>query len=617
MWKPPIVNTGNWLLGAAPFLLLAAAIRLWNFGQMPLMNDELSALSRLDFSTLSQLIAGGVAPDAHPALVQVFLWIWVGAFGTEAWVVRLPFLLMALAAIAILYRLAYAAFGKNTANLAGAMLAASQLVVVFSLQARPYASGMLICSALAWVWYKIVFVQNRSIQLHFWFALLIALSVYNHYFSGLLGVFIWFSGLVFYPNISLKNYIGAAVVSFVLFLPHLSVSLVQLQYKGIGSWLRPPKEDFLYEWFLSSVNYSSAAVGLILMLLAYSVYKQSHKLNRRATATALVFLVWFFLVFALGYAYSKVVDPLLHHGALFFATPFFIIGLAYFITPAKLGGKIAPWVMAALLLIALVRERKHYEVMHLQPYSTTWSQLKNLEGKNKTTLAVVNQTPGYLDFYGNTDTLEFPVINIAEDPKSNATLMKSIVDADAAIFYTDGRNGALVSGAMEIYPAAERLNGFTHSGYTFRKKGSFDVERKEINRSTASVVSASEFIDIFKVKLDTFEISFADELSGMIRFANAPVDDVHLVFSFEKSDAKVSWSGPTYSANGFEYQGDYLLPHQVLLWDAFITPREMNGVELKIYIWNPNLKPLEIKGWEVHKLKGNPNLYGQFLRRPK
>ncbi|MFN2424401.1 MAG: hypothetical protein ABR572_11580, partial [Cryomorphaceae bacterium] len=66
-----------------PFLILAAALRLWNFGEMPFINDELSALQRTDFPDLAGLIKHGVAPDAHPALTQVFLWIWVQLFGTD------------------------------------------------------------------------------------------------------------------------------------------------------------------------------------------------------------------------------------------------------------------------------------------------------------------------------------------------------------------------------------------------------------------------------------------------------------------------------------------------------------------------------------------------------
>ena len=80
-------------------ILIGAALRIFAMVHFGFMHDELSAVSRLRFSTFHDLIQYGVKPDGHPALVQVFLWLWAQCFGTAEWVLRLPFLLSGIAII--------------------------------------------------------------------------------------------------------------------------------------------------------------------------------------------------------------------------------------------------------------------------------------------------------------------------------------------------------------------------------------------------------------------------------------------------------------------------------------------------------------------------------------
>ena len=58
------------------------------------MHDELSALSRLQYDNIYDVVKYGVMlGDTHPAGVQVFLYYWIKFGGTsEVWV-KLPFIL--------------------------------------------------------------------------------------------------------------------------------------------------------------------------------------------------------------------------------------------------------------------------------------------------------------------------------------------------------------------------------------------------------------------------------------------------------------------------------------------------------------------------------------------
>ena len=48
-------------------LALALLLRGWRLWDLPFMHDEISALLRLRFTSFRELIAQGVAIDAHPA----------------------------------------------------------------------------------------------------------------------------------------------------------------------------------------------------------------------------------------------------------------------------------------------------------------------------------------------------------------------------------------------------------------------------------------------------------------------------------------------------------------------------------------------------------------------
>ena len=56
-------------------LLVASTLRLYNVFDLQYTYDELSAVDRLRFDSFSELITKGVMIDAHPALVQVWMYL--------------------------------------------------------------------------------------------------------------------------------------------------------------------------------------------------------------------------------------------------------------------------------------------------------------------------------------------------------------------------------------------------------------------------------------------------------------------------------------------------------------------------------------------------------------
>jgi hypothetical protein len=609
----------NWLLYALPFFILAAALRFWDFGNMPFTNDELSAWNRLNHPDLHSLIKLGIEPDAHPALTQVFLWIWTSAFGDAEWVVKLPFVLMSLGAFLICFQLAYRIYGRGAAMLTGVLLAGSQVVLVFSTVARPYASGMLICAALVWYWYRIVFEGSQKYSTHLLFAVTISLSVYNHYFSGLMGIMVWFSGLLYWRKLDLKKYLGSALLALILFLPHLPTSLIQVSRGGIGGadgWLAKPKPDFAMEWWLSLFNYNwilTIAGSLLLLFSIISAIRSKSSANKAGVH----FTTWFVLILAISYTYSHFVNPLLHHGTIFFATPFLIVAITGSL-PANKFSYLFGMGFTILLLWSLVTERKHFDVAYRQPYARTAAHLSDLSGKSGKIFALIHQEPQYMAYYLHSDTLPYAALNTHQKNYTVADEIRAMLHNDADVFYTDGRNGALVYAAHLIYPNYTRYEGFLFSGFHFRKEGALEQPLYHtLSANTDTLITQAEFVDVLTLDLTAGNVSFGDEIGAAVRFAEKPAnDDVHLVFDLRKNGESIHWSSGKPSNNEYMHNHEFHIVHQLLLWDTFTAPKQMNGAELKIYIWNPGKTTIKINGGRADKLEANPNYYGLLTRRP-
>ena len=87
-------------------MIVAAVLRFYNYFEIPFTHDEFSALFRTNFPDFQTLIDQGVKVDGHPAGVQVFLYYWVQLFGIHEWSIKLPFTLMGIASVYLMYLIA-------------------------------------------------------------------------------------------------------------------------------------------------------------------------------------------------------------------------------------------------------------------------------------------------------------------------------------------------------------------------------------------------------------------------------------------------------------------------------------------------------------------------------
>lgn len=349
-------------------LLLAAILRFWEYGDIPYTHDEFSALFRTDFTSFSDLLEYGVRPDGHPAGIQVFLYYWVQWFGAEEWVVKLPFTLMGLGSLVLVYHTAKCWFTDTSALLTMAVMAVCQYHVMYSVIARPYISGLFFTSALVYCWTLLVQrPQYRFWQVGLGFVIFATLSAYNHHFSLLFATLVGVSGLFFVRRAYLWRYVALGVLAVVLYVPHLQIFFYQLQHKGVGGWLAKPGDDWLWVYVRYIFHYDYVFLGLVLgVILSGYVFWRNRSFPIHYI---LLSFLWFILPFAIGFFYSREVSAVLQYSVLLFSFPYLLFLIFGHFRELKVGTNI---VLVLLFLsvgsFTLVHDRDHYAVTYKSHY---------------------------------------------------------------------------------------------------------------------------------------------------------------------------------------------------------------------------------------------------------
>ncbi len=145
----------------APWLLVvvvaaALAVRLHGLRERTLIQAEAYA-PRIDYPewcenpyprvTLADTLRSVASDDKHPPAYYVLLWLWTGAFGTGIGSLRLPSVLLGVATILGLYRLARRDHGGGIALFAAALLSANCVHIFYSQIARMWVPATLLAVA--------------------------------------------------------------------------------------------------------------------------------------------------------------------------------------------------------------------------------------------------------------------------------------------------------------------------------------------------------------------------------------------------------------------------------------------------------------------------------------
>ena len=313
-------------------LCVGVAMRFYHFSEWSLTNDELSALSRLQFDNLSSVIENGVRlDDMHPMGVQVFLWYWTKLFGMTPFTVRLPFVILGCLSLGLFYFIAKDWIGTNRALIALSIFACSQFPILYSQLARPYSPGLFFSLLFVLAWSKIV-IQKENSKPTFtkWNLLLViggAGAMYSHYFSFLFVGLVGLAGLIFIKeNKTRLYYLLAGLLMFLLYIPNANVFITHFSVGGLGGdggWLGPPGKYAMAEFLFYSLNNDwLLLIYLLVIVLAALLLNKFDLANRKMFFLSLVLGL---LPVLIAYFYSIVKNPVFQYSILVFGYPLIII----------------------------------------------------------------------------------------------------------------------------------------------------------------------------------------------------------------------------------------------------------------------------------------------------
>ena len=358
---------------------IAALLRLWKLGQVPFMHDEFSALLRTRFDNLHDFIQQGIMPDSHPLGVQVFLWGWVKIFGWSEFWVKLPFALMGIGSVYLIYLVGKQWFNRKVGLFSAAFFAVSQFTVFYSQLARPYAAGLFLILLMAWFWHKIVFeVKKPTMGVYVGFTLSTWACSMIQYFSIAQAGLMFLTGLLFLPKERRKAYWMSGLAAVLLFSPTLPIFYQQLFVSGsIGGWLSAPTSMFWLDFLYYTMNYSQLFVFAAIVIILLPVLL--NRRDRSKNPLRWVGLAWFLIIYLIAFGYSLLREPILQRSTLIFSYPFFVI-VAFSLFKNH---TLSPWqnaMVVAVILFAgttsLVMNRQHYDLMYHQGFDQIAAEMQ-------------------------------------------------------------------------------------------------------------------------------------------------------------------------------------------------------------------------------------------------
>ncbi len=604
------------LLGVV--ILVAAVLRLWKLGQVPFMHDEFSALLRTRFDNFHDFVQQGVMPDSHPIGVQAFLWLWVKVFGwSELWV-KLPFALMGIGSIYLIYIIGQQWFNRKVGLFSAAFFAVSQFTVFYSQLARPYSAGLFFVLLMAVFWYKVVFGTKTTTKDYVGFALSAWACSLIQYFSIAQAGLIFLTGLFFLPKERRKAYWLSGIAAVVLFAPTLPIFYQQLFVSGsIGGWLAEPKSTFLLDFIQYTMNYSMLfmfAVGIVI-LLPLILGKRS-KLRQPLRWAG---IAWFVIIFAIAFIYSLKREPIIQHSTLIFSYPFVII-VAFSLFGTR---TLSPWqtalVVAAILFVgttSLIMERRHYDLMYHQGYDQIAAEMQQDKEQygDKIQFATRTEIGEAAEFYQTKTNVENRIVynrysNLGE---FNDWLSEHQNTPMLSFGWTDYVNPIWEVTAVGNYPyLIGKKDWFTSRYLTLSKTPTEDAQYllNELSADSCLYIEGQEWGQPCTFPCDSLPKD-VEALGVVIHFHNntelnncVAVIEVHDA----ATDSLVLWHG-SLPEDGHFVPGDHTIANAILFGDDF-TPK---GKTIKTYLWNQDKKPLVVTKLSYYYTKKSPVLTGLY-----
>jgi hypothetical protein len=622
-------------------LLTAVVLRFWNFSAVPFTHDEFSALFRTRFDNFGDLIYYGVRVDGHPAAIQVLMYYWIQWFGESTVAVKLPFTLMGVLSVYLVYAIGKKVVNKSVGLISAATITALQFTVMYSQIARPYISGFFFSLLLVLALAKMV----KEDKCYFWrnsvfFVLSMSLCTYNHYFSFLFALIVGITAFFLFPKKVYWKLLLMAVAVFVLYIPFLPTFFYQLNVGGIGGsdgWLGAPEPDFIVRFIAYIFNFSWELVVLLVGVIGWTLVTKNYE--KPSWKWYLLLFSWFFLPFLIGYIYSVKVNPVIQYSTLIFSFVYLVYFL--FIHMKELSAKANLIIVAAILIVgsySLVVKRQYYHYFYQSPYYSLIEDMYAFKKQHKDAFTLSQSHIPITNYYCKQANLDSNFVWV--DSFENLVKLQDYVK-QAALLQDEFFLGSLhnlhpvIVPIIQVYfPTIQHQKDYWGAtSFAFRKGKDTRQEISTLNLAQPTKNSNWQ-LDASKVKLvdknpvyqleegEEWGLSYSQNLAKMKHLKNDFLDvkivldtlnvteNLSLVVSLSSGDSTFFWREEVLSSfvdvNSLISQDPFILA-SVKLSDMSSNKRD---VQFKTYLWNKDKKAVRIKQFEIKLRSGNPVIYG-------
>jgi hypothetical protein len=603
-------------------LLLGLFLRLFNYSEFSLSNDELSAIYRCNYNSFHDLIQQGVAIDYHPAGVQTFLYYWIKTFGNSVASVRFPFVIFGTLAILFTYLFSRRWFGSTTSLLSAIAIAFMPFTVIFSQIARPYSSGLMLSMLLVWLWSIVLFPKEKE-KKHIWiFSLLLgialALNLYNHYFSGLLAFIIGITGVLFLNKRNYKSYLASLIIGSILFLPHISMSLHHMSKGGLSSWLAAPHWNWPIE-HLKMIFRNWLLLGSLIILVSF--LHISGKRQKSLLKIRVVIFSFFVIPLLIGLFYSILVNPVLQHSILIFSLPFLIIWIFSFVSD-ELSQKIqiGAMLITASIFYGGIPSKSNHPMIDIQDFKGMAQTLKewNKENKNSSVIRIMeSNSPNYINYYLDKDTSEIHFAQWKIRDEQDLMQLKNILDSSQSNFLEyiilAPDNKLALRMMINKFPYLIKQKYFADNchAYLMEKepiKPGFNLKKlpqkfvSHFESPTDSLIQLQQitYSDGLTYQFGDYEKRFANTLDFKVNvFIQIKYDSIpkhiQMVFQIDNTDgSKEFWT--SIPLRYFIDQDSI----QDIYFQQKLPELNSSAKSLKVYIWNPDNETMEYKNLHIY-----------------
>lgn len=628
LMKPLKIQPNQFIL--IGLLVVASVLRFWKFYDLPLMHDELSALTRLEYNSFSEFIHYGIRLDGHPAGIQMFIYFFTSVFGYSTLLLKIPFILVGIWSVYLVYVVGKKWFSETAGLIAASFFIAIQYAIMYSVIIRPYGPGLLVCLLLVNTWTDIFIQKKQNWGKYIRFGLLLACAAYIHYFALLFAAIISLSGLFFLNMKTILKYSISGLLAIVLFIPHLGIFFYQLGVGGIGAssggWLQEPTIEFIPNYLSYIFNYSNLTLFIAIGLLSFSLFS-SFKLRRNGTKK-IILLLWFVLPIIIGYWYSVMVNPVLQYSVLLFSTPFVFLLIAGFEKEWKFKWNLLiVSVIGTLSVISLQTKRKHFTSFFNQPVNTYYDLIQ--EYANDSTLLVGSHEEVFIHHYdrlngalNNYYTTDEDCVTVAEfqsllkNPKYSNVIVGSMYLKEfglATSYFPEVihyEEGVTLENAVLTKSDRQEASMY-YSKVTFGTE-EWGNENKKIKQEKNGFLMEGKWGVKNGFRLDSLMNNPSDiiEFYGSFDVQSNDTANVLLVLEFYENGEKVKWTGS--SSQDMANLSDtsfHVVNAQQFMEEELIQPDSVVA-----YVANNKKSKLLIKELQIRIRKGNPDKYALYNR---